>query len=231
MKESDALKAVVITFPGSNCDQDAAHALRVVVGAQVSFVWHGQSELPAGTDLVMLPGGFSYGDALRSGAIARFSPIMAGVRRFAEGGGHVWGICNGFQVLLESHLLPGAMLQNASGRFVSRTVRMRVEQEDTPYTRTLARGRILRIPVAHHEGRYHASEETLDHLEAEGRVVFRYIDDPNGSVRSIAGICSANRRVLGMMPHPERAAEAVLGSEDGRPIFDSIAAHLAEATA
>lgn len=231
MKESDALKAVVITFPGSNCDQDAAHALRVVVGAQPSFVWHGEAELPSGTDLVMLPGGFSYGDALRSGAIARFSPIMGAVKGFAQAGGHVWGICNGFQVLLESHLLPGAMLQNASGRFVSRSIRLRVERDDTPYTRGLTRGQTLRIPVAHHEGRYHADEATLDQLEGEGRVVFRYIDDPNGSVRGIAGICSANRRVLGMMPHPERAAEAVLGSQDGRPLFESIAAGLAEATA
>jgi len=230
-KESDALKAIVITFPGSNCDQDAAHALRVVAGAEPLFVWHGEETLPAGTDLVMLPGGFSYGDALRSGAIARFSPIMGAVRRFAEGGGHVWGICNGFQVLLESHLLPGAMLQNASGRFVSRSVRLRVESDGTPFTRHLQPGQTLRIPVAHHEGRYHADEATLDALEGEGRVVFRYIDDPNGSVRGIAGICSTNRRVLGMMPHPERAAEAVLGSDDGRPLFASIAEALKGAPA
>ena len=222
-KESGALKAIVITFPGSNCDQDAAHALRVVTGAEPVFVWHGEAELPPGTDLIMLPGGFSYGDALRSGAIARFSRIMGAVRRFAERGGHVWGICNGFQVLLEGQLLPGAMLHNASGRFVSRTVRLRVETDATPYTRLLSAGQTLRIPVAHHEGRYHADEATLDALEDEGRVVFRYIDDPNGSVRGIAGICSPNRRVLGMMPHPERAAEAVLGSEDGRPLFASIA--------
>lgn len=223
------MNTAVVTFPGSNCDQDAVHVLRHVLGRPAELVWHEDERLPADTDLVILPGGFSYGDALRSGAIARFSPIMADVRRFADAGGLVLGICNGFQVLVESALLPGAMLQNASQKFVCRLTTLAVETRDTPFTARYEEGQILRIPVAHHEGRYHASDEVLDRLEANRQVVFRYVDNPNGSVRGIAGIVNERRNVLGMMPHPERAAESVLGSEDGRALFESVLDHMGAA--
>lgn len=216
------MKTAVVTFPGSNCDQDAVHVVKDVLGREAERVWHKQDRLPAETSLVILPGGFSYGDALRSGAIARFSPIMADVKRHADAGGLVLGICNGFQVLVESGLLPGAMLQNASQRFVCRVATLRVERADTAFTGRYAGGQRLRIPVAHHEGRYYASDETLDGLEANGQVVFRYEDNPNGSARDIAGIVNSGRNVLGMMPHPERAAEPMLGSDDGRALFESV---------
>jgi phosphoribosylformylglycinamidine synthase len=217
------VKIAVVTFPGSNCDQDAVHASRNVLGATTQSVWHKDTVLPAGTDLVILPGGFSYGDALRSGALARFSPIMSAVRAHADRGGYVMGLCNGFQILVESGLLPGAMLQNASQKFVCRMVTLDVRTKNTPFSCLLEKGQKLTMPVAHHEGRYFASKETLDALEAEDRIVFAYVDNPNGATRDIAGIVNAKRNVMGMMPHPERASEAVLGSADGLSIFRSVA--------
>ncbi|MGF1509509.1 MAG: phosphoribosylformylglycinamidine synthase subunit PurQ [Myxococcota bacterium] len=213
---------MVVTFPGSNCDQDTVHVLENVFGRSVSSVWHRERVLPKGTDLVILPGGFSYGDALRSGALARFSPIMASVRSFAEGGGFVMGICNGFQILLEAGLLPGAMLQNDRRTFVCRLQRLRVESSETPYTQSWPTGVELMLPIAHHEGRYFAPHEELDRLESEGRIAFRYVGNPNGSSRDIAGLVSENRRVLGLMPHPERACETLLGSSDGLDLFSSL---------
>jgi phosphoribosylformylglycinamidine synthase len=223
------LKAAVVTFPGSNCDQDAIHVLRNLVGVDTVSVWHEDARFPEDCRLVVLPGGFSYGDALRSGAIARFSPVMAAVRHFADAGGHVVGVCNGFQVLLESGLLPGAMLQNDRGTFVCRRQPIRVETTSSDFTRGYDPGATLLVPVAHHEGRYFAPDDVLDQLEREDRVAFRYLDNPNGSVRDIAGILSANRRVLGLMPHPERAAEPVLGSDDGLALFQSVVDTLQEA--
>ncbi|MEL6183709.1 MAG: phosphoribosylformylglycinamidine synthase subunit PurQ [Myxococcota bacterium] len=225
------MRVAVVTFPGSNCDADAVHVASNLLGVDAGLVWHQDVELPIETGLVILPGGFSYGDALRSGAIARFSPVMAAVRRFAEAGGLVLGICNGFQVLVESGLLPGAMLQNASQKFVCRMVTVEVATDrDTPFTRGLAPGDRLRIPVAHHEGRWFVAPEALARLEAEGQVAFRYLEgsDPNGSVGRVAGILDASRRVLGMMPHPERAAEPILGSDDGLKLFRSAVTSLAE---
>lgn len=218
------MKVAVVTFPGSNCDEDAIHVAGDLLRQEVHRVWHKDTSLPEGTDLVILPGGFSYGDALRSGAIARFSPVMAAVQAHAERGGHVLGICNGFQVLVESGLLEGAMLQNASQKFVCRVVDLVVENASTRFSARYEAGQRLRIPVAHHEGRYFASDETLDRLEAEGRIVFRYApgQNPNGSLRDVAGIVNAQGNVLGMMPHPERAAEAVVGGTDGLGVFESI---------
>lgn len=218
------MRVSVVTFPGSNCDEDAVHVVRNVLGAHAELVWHETGELPEGTDLVVLPGGFSYGDALRSGALARFSRIMGAVKAFADRGGYVLGICNGFQVLLEANLLPGAMLENASHKFVCRVVSLRVEAP-TPFTSAYQVGDTIRIPVAHHEGRYFAPPDTVDALEREGRVVFRYAgDNPNGSAADIAGIVNAERNVLGMMPHPERAAEDALRLTDGLGVFRSIQA-------
>lgn len=213
----------VVTFPGSNCDADAVHVFRHVLGQETRAVWHRDTVLPPETRLVVLPGGFSYGDALRSGALARFSEVMAAVRRFAEQGGLVLGICNGFQILLESKLLSGAMLQNASRKFVCRQVRLEVTQVDSPFTHQYAKGEVLRIPVAHHEGSYFAEDAALDELDASGQVAFRYLpeDNPNGARRHVAGLFNQQRNVLGMMPHPERAAEPLLGSEDGRRLFES----------
>lgn len=217
------MKVAVVTFPGSNCDADAVLVTRSLLGVATVEVWHREHELPAETSLVILPGGFSYGDALRSGALARFSPIMGSVRAHAERGGLVLGICNGFQVLVEAGLLPGAMLQNASRKFVCRMVELEVRTSDSPFTATYARGARLRVPVAHHEGRYFADEPTLDQLEREDRIAFSYTPEtePNGSVRRIAGVLGSGRNVLGMMPHPERASEALLGSQDGRALFES----------
>jgi phosphoribosylformylglycinamidine synthase len=217
------VKVAVVTFPGSNCDEDAIHVMRHVLGVETLAVWHKDTALPQSTDLVILPGGFSYGDALRSGALARFSPIMHAVKKHADQGGYVLGICNGFQILVEAGLLPGAMLQNASQKFVCRWVSLEVVTRRTPFTEAIGE-RVLRIPVAHHEGRYYADAKVLDALEEEDRIVFRYRDDnPNGAERGIAGIVSERRNVLGMMPHPERASEAILGSADGLGIFRSIA--------
>jgi phosphoribosylformylglycinamidine synthase subunit PurQ / glutaminase len=224
------MKFAVVVFPGSNSDRDAHHATSQVLGEQAALVWHKDTDL-GGADAVILPGGFAYGDYLRTGAIARFSPIMAAVTRFAEQGGPVLGICNGFQVLLEAGLLPGAMVRNKGIKFVSRIVPVRVEQTDTPFTRACTRGQILRLPIAHGEGNYFASPEEIADLEANRQVIFRYTDesgvtcdagDPNGSVNYIAGICNKQRNVVGLMPHPERACEPSLGSADGRVVLESV---------
>ncbi|HEX7049841.1 MAG TPA: phosphoribosylformylglycinamidine synthase subunit PurQ [Longimicrobiales bacterium] len=224
------MNIAIITFPGSNCDYDCYKAVKDVLGARAEFIWHRERSL-GDADAVILPGGFSYGDYLRAGAIARFSPIMDAVRRFADAGGPVLGVCNGFQVLCEAGLLPGALVRNRSLKFSGRDVRVRVENADTLFTSRYAEGQVLRIPIAHGEGCYVADDETLDRLERERRVVFRYVDaagtatddaNPNGSVRNIAGIMNEAGNVLGLMPHPERAVEALLGSTDGLGVFESL---------
>jgi phosphoribosylformylglycinamidine synthase len=224
------MKFAVVVFPGSNCDHDAYHAAKHVLGQDAAFVWHKETSL-AGADVVVLPGGFSHGDYLRTGAIARFSPVMKPVMAFAEAGGPVIGICNGFQVLLECGMLPGAMLRNRDVRFHCEFVGVRVERTDTPFTRLASKGQVLRIPIAHGEGNYFAPPEVIADLEAAGRVVFRYVDaagepaeaaNPNGSIHNIAGICSERRNVVGLMPHPERACELAVGSADGLVLFESV---------
>jgi phosphoribosylformylglycinamidine synthase len=224
----------IVVFPGSNCDHDAYHAARDVLGQDAAYVWHKDTDLK-GADVVILPGGFAHGDYLRCGAMARFSPIMREVQAFAARGGPVLGICNGFQVLLEAGLLPGAMLRNRSLKFQCEHVHIRVEQTDTPFTLAGRRGQVLRIPIAHGEGNYFAEPEVIARLEANRQVVFRYtnaaglaVDDanPNGSAAAIAGLCNEARNVVGLMPHPERACEPVLGSADGRLIFESVVAAL-----
>ncbi|MFQ5536684.1 MAG: phosphoribosylformylglycinamidine synthase subunit PurQ [Gemmatimonadota bacterium] len=228
------MKVAVITFPGSNCDYDLYKAIQLA-GGEPAFVWHRERGLSE-YDAVMLPGGFSYGDYLRAGAIARMSPVMEDVIAFAKGGGPVLGICNGFQILCEAGLLPGALMRNDSLRFLSFPVRIKVERADTIFTSDYAQGQILRLPIAHGEGNYEADAHTLERLEEEGRVVFRYVDaggkptpeaNPNGSAHNIAGIINAGGNVLGMMPHPERAMEEILGSTDGRGIFTSLVKALA----
>jgi len=216
------MKAAVIVFPGSNCDRDLAVALRDTAGADVQMVWHKDSALPKGLDLIGIPGGFSFGDYLRCGAIAAKAPIMRAVVDYAQGGGHVLGICNGFQVLLETGLLPGALLRNAGLHFVCKTTPLSVETTDSAYTNAYARGQRIEIPMAHHDGNYLATPEELKRLEGEDRVAFRYLDNPNGSVGDIAGILSKNRRVLGLMPHPERASDPALGRPDGAGLFASL---------
>jgi phosphoribosylformylglycinamidine synthase subunit PurQ / glutaminase len=227
------LRAAVITFPGSNCDRDMAVALEKVSGAPSLRVWHGDAALPDRLDLIALPGGFSYGDYLRSGAMAAKSPIMRAVIAAAERGVPVLGVCNGFQVLTEAGLLPGALMRNAGQRFICRTATLEVGNTSSLFTHGFARGQTLRIPVAHHDGNYFADEATLNALEAEDRIAFRYFDNRNGSLRDIAGVLSANGRVLGMMPHPERAIEAAvdpsLGGADGRGLFENVIAALAKA--
>ena len=224
------MKFAVIVFPGSNCDHDAYHAAKHVFGQDAEFVWHKETSLK-GADAVILPGGFSHGDYLRTGAIARFSPIMAPVADFARRGGPVLGICNGFQVLLEAGLLPGAMLRNRDLKFHCEHIWVRTEQTDTPFTLRAAPGQVLRIPIAHGEGNYFAEPEVIQALESSGRIVFRYCDasgrvtdaaNPNGSLNNIAGICNESRNVVGLMPHPERACETALGSADGRVMFESV---------
>jgi phosphoribosylformylglycinamidine synthase subunit PurQ / glutaminase len=225
----------VVTFPGSNCDYDCYKAVQEAMSAEAVFLWHGDHDL-AGVDAVFLPGGFSYGDYLRAGAIAQISPIMREVRAFAESGGPVVGICNGFQILCEAGLLPGALIRNRSLKFVSRSVTLRVERSVAPFTTAYEQGQIVRVPVAHGEGCYIAADDVLDRLEQEGRVLFRYSDgngrvspesNPNGSARSIAGIVNERGNVLGMMPHPERAVDDVLGSTDGVGLFRSLRESLA----
>ena len=211
----------VIVFPGSNCDHDALYAVRNNIGQQAEFIWHDSPSL-GDVDAVILPGGFAYGDYLRCGAIAKFSPVMQAVKKFAASGGLVLGVCNGFQVLVEAGLLPGALLRNSGLKFICRDVHLRVETTRSPFTGVCERGEILRLPIAHGEGCYYADERTLDQLEAEDRVAFRYLDNPNGSLRDIAGILSRERNVLGMMPHPERAAEPLMGSSDGLAVFQSM---------
>jgi phosphoribosylformylglycinamidine synthase subunit PurQ / glutaminase len=222
------MKAAVVTFPGSNCDRDLAVAFQAA-GFQVARVWHKDDSLPAGTDVVGLPGGFSFGDYLRCGAIAARSPIGGAVRAFAGRGGPVLGICNGFQVLLELGLLPGALMRNAGLKFVCKPVALSVATAESPFTAGYAPGDRITIPIAHHDGNYQAEAATLDRLEGEGRVAFRYLANPNGSARDIAGVLSENRRVLGMMPHPERAIDPAQGGTDGRALFAALAAMLATA--
>jgi phosphoribosylformylglycinamidine synthase len=213
-----SVRAGVVVFPGSNCDRDIAVALRAA-GADVTMVWHKDTTLPAWLDLVAIPGGFSFGDNLRCGAIAARSPIMRTVVGFAEAGGHVLGVCNGFQVLIEAGLLPGALMRNAGLRFICATVPLRVETTESAFTRAYNRGETIDLPIAHHDGNYFADADTLARLEAEDRVAFRYVANPNGAEADIAGILSSNRRVLGMMPHPERAADAAHGGTDGARLF------------
>jgi phosphoribosylformylglycinamidine synthase len=224
------MKFGVVVFPGSNCDHDAFCAVENALGEEAVFLWHESRDL-AGSDVVILPGGFSYGDYLRTGAIARFAPIMAVVKEFAAQGGLVFGICNGFQILLEAGLLPGAMLRNRGLKFICRPVYLRVESTDTPFTNACRPGQVLEVPIAHAEGNYYADAATLDGLERNGQVVFRYATpegevtdaaNPNGSLRNIAGITNRAGNVLGMMPHPERASDALLGSRDGLLIFQSL---------
>ena len=226
------MRAAVIVFPGSNCDRDVAVALEQAAGRAPAMVWHKEAVLPA-VDLIVLPGGFSYGDYLRSGAMAARSPVMAAVVAAANKGVPVLGICNGFQVLTECGLLPGALMRNAGLRFVCRDVDLLVEAIDSPFTRGYAKGQVVRFPIAHGDGNYFADDETVARLEGEGRVAFRYVDadghrtpsaNPNGSINDIAGVLSEKRTVLGLMPHPERLADNRLGGHDGRAMFDALAA-------
>lgn len=214
-------RSAVITFPGSNCDRDMAVALEQVSGTAPHRVWHGDSELPSGLDFIAVPGGFSYGDYLRSGAMAARSPIMRAIVEAAGKGVPVLGVCNGFQILTEAGLLPGALMRNAGIRFVCREVALRVENTQSLFTAAYGAGQVIRIPVAHHDGNYFADDSTLDRLEGEGRVAFRYAESVNGSARDIAGVLNAGGNVLGMMPHPERAIEVAHGGTDGRALFES----------
>ena len=216
----------VVVFPGSNCDHDAWYATTHNLGHDAEFVWHDSVRLPD-LDAVILPGGFSYGDYLRCGAIAKFSPVMQAVKKFASGGGLVLGMCNGFQILVETGMLPGALLRNRDLRFLCKPVGLRVETTDSPFTCTLQRGEIRTMPIAHGEGCYYADDRTLDELEAEDRIAFRYVDNPNGSLRDIAGILSKERNVLGMMPHPERASDPLMGCTDGLGVFESMVSAMA----
>jgi phosphoribosylformylglycinamidine synthase I len=224
------MKFGVVVFPGSNCDHDAFYAIGNVLHKPVEFIWHQSQEL-GNSDVVILPGGFAYGDYLRTGAIARFSPVMKSVEKFANSGGMVLGICNGFQILLEAGLLPGAMMRNSGLRYICRHVHIRVEQADTPFTNAAGPGQILTIPIAHNDGNYTCDQTTLAELEKNRQVIFRYTTadgsrdaagNPNGSMNNIAGICNRERNVAGLMPHPERAVESALGSADGLVIFKSM---------
>ncbi|MEM1237953.1 MAG: phosphoribosylformylglycinamidine synthase subunit PurQ [Pseudomonadota bacterium] len=222
------MKAVVLVFPGSNCDRDMAVALKAV-GADVTMVWHKDSALPDGVDLVAVPGGFSFGDYLRCGAIAAQSPISRELKAHVDRGGYALGVCNGFQVLTETGILPGALVQNASTKFICKTSTLRVETSNSDFTARYNAGAEIDIPIAHHEGNYRVDDAGLAKLHGEERVAFRYTDTPNGALDDIAGILSENRRVLGMMPHPERAADVALGLTDGSPLFQSLAEALVAA--
>ena len=224
------MKFGVVVFPGSNCDMDCYHAAKHVMGQPTEYIWHGDTDL-SGFDCIILPGGFSYGDYLRTGAVARFSPIMESVAQFARNGGLVIGICNGFQILLEAGLLPGAMQKNNNLQFICKYVHLRLDNANMPFTRKGRAGGVYRIPIAHGEGNYYADEATLAELENNHQIVFRYStpdgqiteeSNPNGSVANIAGICNRERNILGMMPHPERCSEQMLGSSDGRMIWESV---------
>ena len=228
------MKFGVVVFPGSNCDHDTYHVISKVIGQPVDFIWHKEEQIDH-FDAIILPGGFSYGDYLRTGAIARFSPVMRSITGFARDGGLILGICNGFQILCEAGLLPGALMRNQNLRFICRHVNIRVECTDTPFTSSCEQGQVLSTPIAHGDGNYFCDSETLAELKREDRIIFRYCDEsgtvtreanPNGSLDNIAGICNKERNVLGMMPHPERASESVLGSNDGRLIFSSLAVSL-----
>jgi phosphoribosylformylglycinamidine synthase I len=230
------VKSAIVVFPGTNRERDVAIALHRATGKRPDTLWHRETELPAGTDLVILPGGFSHGDYLRCGAMAAHSPIMPAIRTFAEQGGHVMGICNGFQILTEAQLLPGALLRNAALRFLSQDCHLRVERAGTAYTRHYQQGQIFRAPMAHGDGNYNADPATLDRLEGEGLVAFRYVTpegdtaaaaNPNGSARSIAGIYSPNHRVIGLMPHPEDLVDPLMGGTDGAPLFAGLVEALA----
>jgi phosphoribosylformylglycinamidine synthase subunit PurQ / glutaminase len=223
------MKFGVVVFPGSNCDHDAWYALSQNLGQPVEMIWH-DSVSVGDVDAVVLPGGFSYGDYLRCGAIAKFSRVMAAVKRFAAGGGLVLGICNGFQILVEAGLLPGALLRNRNLKFICRELPLRVETAKSPFTMAARKGQVLRAPIAHGEGCYFAEDYILDRLEAEDRVVLRYVENPNGSARAIAGVLNEGRNVMGMMPHPERAADPLMGSTDGRVILESMVQALELAT-
>jgi phosphoribosylformylglycinamidine synthase subunit PurQ / glutaminase len=215
------VKVGIVVFPGSNCDHDAWYAVAHNLGHQAEFIWH-QAASIGDAEAIFLPGGFSYGDYLRCGAIAKFAPVMDAVKKFAQDGGPVLGICNGFQVLTEAGLLPGALVRNANLKFVCKTIALEVATVDSPFTYQAKRGQVLHLPVAHGEGCYVADEKVLDLLEAEDRVVLRYLENPNGSMRNIAGILSAGRNVMGMMPHPERAADPLVGNTDGLTILQSL---------
>jgi phosphoribosylformylglycinamidine synthase I len=230
------MKFGVVVFPGSNCDHDTYHVISKVIGQPVDFIWHKEEEIDR-YDAIILPGGFAFGDYLRTGAIARFSPVMKSVVEFARAGGLVLGVCNGFQILCEAGLLPGALLRNRDLKFICEHINIRVESSDTPFTSACSDGQVISAPIAHGEGNYFCDQRTLDELEGEGRVIFRYCDasgrvtgeaNPNGSLNNIAGICNRDRNVLGMMPHPERASENLLGSNDGRIILLSMADSLRE---
>jgi len=231
------MRAGVVVFPGSNCDHDAYHVLKHVMGCEARFIWHKDSDL-SGLDAVVLPGGFAYGDYLRTGAIARFSPVMKSVVEFAKTGAPVIGICNGFQILQEAGLLPGAMLRNRSVKFLSQQVHVRIERSDTPLTAGLTQGDVLTMPIAHGEGNFYLPPDDLKRLEDDGRVVFRYAtrdgrldeeSNPNGSANAIAGVCDEARNVVALMPHPERAAEPALGCSDGRRLFEALTRSLVAA--
>lgn len=220
------MKAAVVVFPASNCDRDAAVALEKITGRKPFMLWHGDASVPDGVDLIVLPGGFSYGDYLRSGAMAAHSPVMAEVKRRAKAGTPVLGICNGFQILTEAGMLPGALMRNAGLKFVCRPVKLKVETSQSIFTNKYAAGDLIEVPVAHHDGNFFADDETLNRLEGEGRVAFRYAEgtNPNGSARDIAGIFNESKTVLGLMPHPERVIEPLLGGTDGRAVFESLIA-------
>ncbi|HYH00518.1 MAG TPA: phosphoribosylformylglycinamidine synthase subunit PurQ [Terriglobales bacterium] len=229
------MKTGIIIFPGSNCDYDAFWAVKELAHQPATFLWHDTHDLQ-NCDLIIVPGGFSYGDYLRTGAIAKFSPVMDSVRQFAESGGLVMGICNGFQILCEAGLLPGALMRNAGLKYICRTVHVRVENTDTPFTNACRPGEVLQIPIGHMEGNYTCDAATLEELKRDNRIVFRYVNEqgeptpeanPNGSLDNIAGICSPGRNVLGMMPHPERNSEALLGNADGFKIFQSLVSAMA----
>jgi len=228
------MKFGVIQFPGSNCDQDPFWVLETKAKQPVTYLWHESHDLE-NCDVVIVPGGFSYGDYLRTGAIARFSPVMESVKKFADGGGLVLGICNGFQILTESHMLPGALLRNAGLKYICRAIHLRVENNETPFTQGLSKGEVLQIPIGHMEGNYFCDAETLRELQDQVRIIFRYSTkdgevnaaaNPNGSLDNIAGICNEGRNVLGMMPHPERSSEDIMGSSDGFRVFESLVGSL-----
>lgn len=227
------MKFGVVVFPGSNCDHDVEHVLSTVMGAEVCMLWHKETSLEGFTtdDCIVLPGGFSYGDYLRAGAIARFSPIMKSIIKFAEDGGYVFGICNGFQILCESHLLPGALVRNSNQHFISKSIALTTCTQNTALTKNIAEGTVVKMPVAHAEGRFIIGDEGLEKLKANDQILFKYCDESgnvtdasnvNGSAESIAGICNEARNVFGMMPHPERAAESALGEDSGKLLFDSL---------
>ncbi len=233
------MKFGVVVFPGSNCDDDTVHVIGDVLGQPIVKIWHKDTALPKGFkkgDCIILPGGFSFGDYVRSGAMANWSPVMQAVKKFAAEGGYVFGICNGFQILCESGLLPGTLLHNAGQKFVCKNVYLKTISKKSPLTRKLDRRRPIKVPIAHGEGRFHADEKTLDELEANGQVLFKYCTEdgkinaaanPNGAARNIAGICNAERNVFGLMPHPERASEDVLGNTDGRAMLESLLGRVA----